>query len=348
MAHSRYSPSSLPHLAECPGFQGGLPSIAATRGTDLNALIDQVLAGEFVDIPTEFEDHVNMAIREIRSAQSWVGEPNQVMTQVFLKGQIPETDGTVDVVILNEFDSRAVVLDFKSGWTERPPANANLQLAAYGSAAVAKWNLDLVQLRIVELDKKRVSSATLTGHNLCAQTLPKIFALIKRAQSATEKDWSANSSCKYCIRHITCPAVQRDTLIPASALATSITDDPTTWANNLTAADCGRFLDTWKNRVELASSIMKHVEQRAFTIIKSGTTVDGWEIGEGRKTRSWIDPIVANVELQKKLGPGVLETSLMSPAQIEKQFGKKAVKSILDDLVKSVPSEKLVAKEGAK
>lgn len=340
-AHSRFSPSALPHLEKCPGFLGGLQSEAASRGTELNDVIDQVLAGDVVEISEEFAPKVDMAIREIRNAQAWVGEPNVVMTQVRLKGQIPETDGTVDAVILNDFDSKAVVLDWKSGWTKRPPAVSNMQLASYGAAAVAKWDLDIVQLRLVELDQNKTTTATFKGHNLCAQVLPKIFALIKWVQRATEKDWSANSSCKYCLRQLTCPAISRDVLVPAHSLAVSITDDPAVWVANLTATECGQFLTTWKERVDLANSILKHVEQRAIMLLEIGSRLDGWKMGEGKKMRKWSDEQSAKECLVNSLGQDVLETSLKSPAQIEKTFGK-AGKELVKGLVTTTPTKKLV------
>lgn len=340
--HAEFSPSRLVMLQQCAGFLGGLPSAAASRGTDIHATIAAVISGELVTVFPEDQPLVDYARACLDEAIRWCAEPCEVLAEVRLTGQIPGTSGTADAVIINEFESRAVLIDWKTGFSARAEPSRNLQLKTYGAALVGTYGLETIRLMVVELDKQHITTTTYDGGTLVAETLPEIHAVISAAKSATEADYRQCQACKWCVKSVTCPAIENALSESVEVVTIARAEDPATVAKTLAPRDCGEFLTTWKERVEMAASILKHVEGRAVAIIEAGGEVPGWEIGEGRKTRKWADEWEAAKVLEYTFpGVEIYERSLMSPAAIEKTLGKKVVNGVLKDLVRVESSKKL-------
>ncbi len=100
MRRARFSPSKLPHLAKCPGWESGPPSEAANRGSNIDAIITSLIAGDLVDVPVEFAEQVAFAIDAYTEAK---GLDDPVVTpQAFIETPIPEVYGTADLVLLFE------------------------------------------------------------------------------------------------------------------------------------------------------------------------------------------------------------------------------------------------------
>lgn len=341
---ARYSPSTLPHLQKCPGWLGGGSSAAAQRGTDLDACITALISGEFVDVPVEFQDQVEFALDTYEQALTVFGNDKPtICPQHFVKTLLPEVYGTADLVLLGS--THALVLDWKSGFTERGEAGDHLQLRTYATGVASEApRIETVQLWLVELDKRFVSkSPTYKAQALIDETHKQVSDIIARAMNVTEADYRQNTSCRYCLRSVCCPALE------ASLKAIEVKDpieidDPRKAAEMMSPDRVAHFLRKWKAKVETASALVRQVEARAMAILKAGGDVPGWALGVGRNTRAWADENEAQKALLSACGPGVLETALRSPAQIEKLF--KEAKPLVKTLTINKPSEKLIPIEG--
>lgn len=351
MRRARFSPSSLPHLAKCPGWAGGPPSEAAQRGTDLDACITSLIAGDFVDVPDEFIEQVAFAIKAYGEAVAVFDKNSkpQILPQHFIKTLIPEVYGTADLVIIGMRNGKlhVVIIDWKSGYSERGAAANHLQLRTYGAGVLtSNPEIETVELWLVELDKGYISKSDVFARKEFLDTThQQIINIIEKTKSAAEEDYRENTSCRYCIRAVTCPALDASLRALTVQQDQATIDNPSKVADMMAPDKVGWFLDKWKSKVETANSLLKSVEQRAFAIIKAGGEVPGWIVGEGRKMRSWEDEDVAGATLQAKFGDAVYALALKSPAQVEKEF--KGSKDLIKSLVKTKASEKLVPSEGA-
>lgn len=361
---ARYSPSTLPHLQKCPGWLGGGSSAAAQRGTDLDACITALISGEFVDVPVEFQDQVEFALDAFEQALKRFRTPADVTPQKFIRTAIPEVYGTADLVLVGtdcgfnveggpmhpphqpgKPNKHAIVADYKSGMTDRGEAVNHLQLRAYAAGLLHEDNeIDTVELWLIELDKRFISkSMTMIRKEFLDETHTQITRIIESAKNATETDYRQNTSCRYCLKSVTCPVLE------ASLKAIEVKDpveidDPRKAAEMMAPDRVAFFLAKWKAKVETASALIRQVEARAIAILKAGGDVPGWAIGVGRNTRAWADEAAAQKALVEACGPGVLATELRSPAQIEKLF--KEAKPLVKTLVINKPSEKLIPTEG--
>jgi hypothetical protein len=243
------------------------------------------------------------------------------------------------VVILDLFDRRGCVVDWKAGFSERAHPSANPQMLAYGWAIATTYDLDAVDLVIVSLDKRSAQTATITDFGPAAT---RLIEIIRRAKAATPADYCAGSYCSWCVRSVTCPAVTA-ALAPVaeSAVAT-----PEGFAAALTPSDVGSFLSQWLSRVELAESIVASVKGRAYSILEAGGEVPGWTLVNGRKSRAWLAEEEAEMALVSRLGDGAFLRKLRSPAQVEKiAKDDPDLKALVKSLSHAVPTRKLARAE---
>ena len=111
------------------GFLKGVPwqrrDEAALRGTDIHALADQLAAGEAVDVPEEYQPHVDGYVRWL---DAW--QPTVIIGEVPVGNRHWWYAGTPDLVA--EIGGVTWLLDVKTG--AGVYGNFALQLVAYGNA----------------------------------------------------------------------------------------------------------------------------------------------------------------------------------------------------------------------
>lgn len=349
MKHSEFGPSRLPLLAVCPTFLSGPVGAAAERGTEIDRLITASINGKSPEIPDEYRDQVAFALAVADDAEKLVGEDVILYPQTYLKTPIPGCEGTADLVVVDSFKGEAVVIDWKSGWSDRGDAGGHLQLLAYAIGAVRRWGLDTVHVWLVELDKRKVSRATLTDDELMGERLKTIAGVIQKAKTATQADAVANPACRWCIKSVTCPAVVSGAIVPAT---TNLPANAKEAVHALAVSDLSAFLDRYAEKVELAAEILAAAKARAFAILEAGGEVPGYELVSGKKTRRWADEgaaaeaLIKWVEEHGESDSLIWETSLVSPARAEK-LGK-GIKQIVAPLVETKQAQKLARVENAK
>lgn len=348
-SHAEFSPSRLPMLAQCPCFLGGPAGPAAARGTEIHALIEDSINGKAPVIPDSHADQVAFALAVLDDAKALIGDDAQVYSELPLKTPLPGCEGTSDLVIVDTFKAEGVVADFKSGWGERGDAGGHLQMLCYAIGAVKRFHLEVVHVWLVEVDKRKVSRATLTDDELLGPRLKTIADVIRKAQTATDADAVANPACKWCVKAVTCPAVVSGAIVPAT---TNLPANPKEAVHALAVSDLAAFLDRYSEKVELAAEILAAAKARAFAIIEAGGEVPGYELVNGRKTRRWTEEACAEMALRKEAEAASVDVAdlytaeFKTPAQIEKLA--PALKAAVKNLVTTTTHPKLARVENAK
>jgi len=347
--HSKFPPSSFPHWKKCTGFLSGVFSSDADRGNSTDSCLSALISGLYPDVPAELQDQVEYGLKVFQEALDLFLPNPTVFVQRRVYTDLPSVWGTLDWAIVGKrkfdpeggvfHDTAVVVGDWKTGYTDR--GFDMIQMALYFCGLKREFpEIVEVDLWRVELDKEFTEKTGFhVADNLVEETYREAVEIIEKVKKSTERSWTANSSCKYCLRAVTCPVLEMS-MVEASDLAT-VQLTPKEYATALSTTGVGEFLTRWKERVEAAQAILDQVEKRAWATLETGGTVPGWSIGRGRNgARKWVDPAAAETVLRERYGDRVFTLKLKTPPQIEEEF--KPPKDLLKSMVTSTPTKKLV------
>ena len=353
-AHSLMGPSSLARRVLCPGsyrMEAGQPDTAgpdADRGRVLHCLIEECIRAE---IGTHDVTAARAAVAALESYDAnaidfcmahfhpvYAGFKNldggKVLTEyrVDLTGIAPEIGhGTVDLafVLPNKF---VLVHDFKFGQLPVDPAPRNLQLAAYVLGLAQEFNCPEGKAVLIQPAINHVSEHVYTRAEM-GLALTNLRAIVAGCLKPDAPVVPGEKQCRYCRAAAIClPLARRVDALPIKPV------------DQLTPAEMGYALTL----VPLVRRRAEALEARALADLASGKAVPGWCLAPGREIREWAgaDETAARVALEKaaaELGkpPGaVIKTTVASPAQIEKAWGKsKKVRNALDPLINHRPGK---------
>lgn len=162
-----------------------------------------------------------------------------------------------------------------------------------------------------------------------------------RATEAREPRYEAGEHCRFCPARPTCPALREYAMAQAQSQFQPIPLPASTLGN----ADLARVLD----RAVTVESWIRAVRDEALERAQRGETIPGYILGTGRTTREWTDPPVAAATLMDTYGwdeAEIFETTLRSPAQVEKRL-PKSERNVIAGLVTTKPGGvKLVKDDG--
>jgi RecB family exonuclease len=345
--HAKYSPSKLPFLALCPGWQSDpTPGPQAIRGTAIHGwlakavsepdpvarqallrtvpadLAEPVSAGLMLwsDLRTRFPDH------------DWHAEfPSDT--------GIPDVFGTADLVGISDWSPVAVVCDWKTGRGERDDAGQSLQCAAYALGVLRRWpHVQEVVIVLGELEQEPTES-TWTAAQL-DQASARITSVAMYADFATVQDYRPSpKACQYCARREGCPALVRDVTRTAEIVANN---GPHTIAE-LTPVEVGNALRQFRPAAKLVADFIDTLEKRAKDMIAAGTPVPGWSTKETNGARAWTAPDDVVLSTLAPVHPQGAEAfrGLVSPAEAERILTAaigcaKITKRDAQDLIKGI------------
>ena len=95
----------------------------------------------------------------------------------------------------------------------------------------------------------------------------------------------------------------------------------------------------------IVSLWLKRVKEQAFTTLMNGGEVPGFKLVEGKQgNRRWTNEAeVAKAMEQAGYGPGeYTETKVLSPAAMDKAFGKKRAAELLESFIERAPGAPIV------
>ena len=336
-------PGSVALVAQSPIRES---SVYADRGTLLHAAITEVLDTDctpesLIGMTYEGEvltdDLVADKLRPALAALDVIDPDGELEfateTRVSFGDYIPGAFGSADLLGKLPSRRRAIVIDWKFGDGVAVEAEESEQGLFYTAAAMrtpeAAWvfaDVDDIEIIIVQppevkrwvTTKKRVRSFELA---------------LKRAVKASEK-WDAplkqGEWCRWCAAKPTCPmftgAVDRALKTKFDAL------DNTLIGAYLLNAD---LLEDW----------IKDLRNLAISTLERGNNVPGYKLVAKRGTRQWVSEDAAKVVLLNILDESeVVESSLLSPAKVEKLLKKRAIE-MPEGLVVSISSGNTLASE---
>jgi hypothetical protein len=248
-----------------------------------------------------------------------------VETKVDLSFIYPDTFGTVDVAIAEEFGELDVI-DFKygAGIPVDPEENPQLIYYALGIAHLYDFNFKHVNLIIVQ-PRTPHSGGIFKTWRISIEDLimwrERFESGIQRATALAPK-LSAGDWCKFCPAASICPEISQNVLKQAQIdfePELGIVELPPT--HELSNERLGITLEA----VERLETWIGALRAHAFEAMKRGEIVPGWKLVPRRATRKWENPEKVEKEAKKKFGLKAFETSLLSPAQFEKKVDKAFV-----------------------
>lgn len=348
-AHAKFSPSSAKRWLACPGSIRAIASAPpppeskyAQEGTDAHACLEALAKNPEKLLSTadflrrqygeQMVVHAEWALKEINRLRP-KGAELLVEEKSDLSFIHPEFWGTADISIVEHFGVLKV-LDYKYGAgiavEVMEDGEANPQLAAYALGIAHKHGYDfeavelgVIQPRVEHPDGK-VRTVSLTVEELMAwaNTFRRGIELALKKNAP----FKAGDHCRFCPAAVTCPVLSTQSLeqakvelTPTGLKVPKVTRlKPEEIALTLTAL---KRLDVW------ASEVRKH----AFHLLERGESLPGWKLVEKRGTRRWADPEAAAQLAAATFGEKAFtKPELLSPAQVEKQVGKKAARFVAD------------------
>ena len=329
--HSAFGFSKLPLLDLCPGFANrpGPAGPAAERGTHLGEVVaDWVVGGFRKDAPLPEHDVAAVSYaREI--LQDWDRPGYQWHAEMQLHTSITDVWGYADLVGLDtDGESEVVLVELKTGWSERPRAWRNPQVMGL-ALALLELGTPMVTALLVEMDK-RSQSIALWDQTDIPFLRSRLASIVDAAREPAESALEPGEYCAWCGRNGYCSAFAA---IPQKAMVALRRPllPPADWAGGLSPESVAEILDRAMPVVELAVDYLGALKARAVSLLDAGAEVPGWRIKTSAGPRAWDDAEKAQDALEALIGPAAL--TLKSPAQIEavaKAAGlKKEIEAII-------------------
>jgi hypothetical protein len=247
--------------------------------------------------------------------------------------------GKFDLMLIDSSGQRAILIDYKSGWGEVPPADQNLQMRCYAALARINYNVRSIIVAIVQPNKGKPSVAHYSETDL-VESVKWIRATISACHEPGAPRKAAAAACKYCNAKSKCPEATEVLM----NLATGVI--PSDFASAL-------------EQTEIAKLVIKDIEQRAKAELeKDPACIPGWHLKPGNTRRT--APEVTNVQqrvvdllpLEKFLpcctvAIGKLEKAYSKSAGLKGETGKKALESRLGELIVKKQNAPTLARVGA-
>lgn len=341
--------STAKRVMACPGsvaLSAKMPpkpsSEHADRGTLLHNAISAILEDMNVDvIGMKYENQVltqDLYDEKIIPALALLDQVDptkemlyEVETRVGFGDLLPGVFGSTDLV--GRIGARAIVLDWKFGDGVVVDAEENAQLMFYAAAAMrteaAAWafsGADEVECIIIQ---PPMIKRWVTTKERIAQFERD---LVKAVYAAEQPDATlkAGDHCRWCAAKPTCPqmtgAVDRALKLQMQEINVDM---------------LGQYL---KN-ADLLEDWIKDLRGLALQLLEKSMPVPGYKLVAKRGTRQWVNEDAAKGVLLNILDESeVVESSLLSPAKVEKLLKKRAIE-MPEGLVVSISSGNTLASE---
>lgn len=333
--HAKFSASASHRWLHCPGsiaLSEKAPAQAespyAAEGTQAHGLLEVFLRSQKPDsevflqknkYPKDMINHAYDAFKIIKKRQSKTAEL-LVETKVDLSFVYPDTFGTVDAALVEEFGALDVI-DFKygAGIPVDPTENPQLIFYALGLAHQYDYNFSHINLVIIQPRATQagdtVREAQLSIADLKAwkqRFIDGVVAANKKSAALQAGEW-----CRFCPAATICPEISTQAIKQAQIdfdvenQEVSIPD-----VRSLTPQLLGQTLDL----VDRLEFWIKSLRAHAFELLQRGEPVPGWKLVPKRASRKWEDLEKVSALAQKHFGEKAFDKKLLTPAQFEKKL----------------------------
>jgi hypothetical protein len=235
-----------------------------------------------------------------------------------------------DLVILGNDNSSAVVYDYKFGMDVADPAT-DLQMISYAIGVREKYGCEEVVVVKINARFKKIIEATLTGAELDAYKI-QIRKAVDDAYEDHAVRIAGEKQCKYCRARATCREREE---YEAKKISNEHITSTTKEVKNvpdflgLSPAERGAFLSALDESIVQYKELRESIEGFSIGSHEKGKplAIDGYAIGEGRRSREWKNEIEATLllaRIARDRGADVNSIyepqKLLSPAGAEKIF----------------------------
>jgi hypothetical protein len=332
--HSPFGPSSLGRRILCPGsyrMEKDLPettSELAEHGTYGHDIMAARLRGQdgFCD-DEDLADDCAWAMQFVEGFKGWEWRVEQ---GIDLRKIHPDIGwGTADWIAVQRIEGQrpiAVVVDWKFGRGHVRSAAQNPQLACYAAGVSQALDGADVTVYLVQCALRSISY-----HSYLAEQLHQLEGYLRLVvEACKQKDAPLipdGEACEYCKANLngSCPATKEYALALSCFPDAGLVGMP------------GPQLAVLLEKCEAVEKFIGTVKQVAFTKLSNNEDVPGWGLRTGRKSRAWgekADTVIQ--EAAKTLGKkpeDASRTELISPAQLEKLWGKGAAALLAEGVV---------------
>jgi len=338
--HGLFSPSRLPILKRCPYWVGSeIGNEHSERGDALHQkIIEAFLSGETINENESIDYALGIlkSIKERYPLAEWEAE-------VSIDSGIPYVTGYADIVGFDylSFDTQAVLVEIKSGYSSRESAESNLQVMAYSLGLLR--DVEVVHAFLIEIDKRSYSTATFARED-CSRLANEIASVIKGVVKQ-EGSYTPGGYCDYCSKAVICPSLE-GALQSIETYKESIEQ-----VKHLPPDEVAKKLMAYWDKMALVESYWSNLKARAMAILEAGGQIEGFEVKVSSGVRKWIDEASA-IEAFEKLGVSLKSVmALQSPAKVEKVLKEsgmngKSIKSLLSQLTEAGKRKQLVKLTG--
>lgn len=245
-----------------------------------------------------------------------------------LREFIPEGFGTADCCVIS--DDVLEVIDFKYGMGVPVYADWNSQLMLYGLGALqifgGIYDIKEVLLTIIQPRIDNISSFQISVEGLNNWAINELKPKARMAWNG-EGELRPGDWCKFCSVKARCKALYQEQMKIAKA---DFAEDP----RMLSDADIADIVRRAPGFTTWVNSVADYALGQA---VNNGKQWPGLKLVEGRSTRKWVDPDLAEKTIRERC-PEIPDdtlyvTKLNTLTAIEKAVGKKEFASMLSDIV---------------
>ena len=317
--HARLSASRMDRVMSCPGsyrLEEKMPyepaGEAAAIGTAIHELSEKILRGEAVNPKDHPDDHFDMANEYATFVNTLVENPRKRMIEVNvdagLKTLHQSLGGTADAVLVD--GDHLHVVDLKTGRVLVDAEN-NKQLLTYALGAMRMLNAPASIQCTMHIFQPRAghSQWTVSGTDLISHG----HDLLAAANLALTDDAPTNpstSNCKYCKAKPICPSMRQKVQDNARKEFAELVKQ----VEKGEAVAVPPVTPDMIEMAQLAAMWSDAVLDSAKRQITGGSTIQGWTLRQGRKTKFWKSDALAYEAL--KSYPQAFD--LKSPSAIAK------------------------------
>lgn len=361
--HSRWSPSAAKRWMTCPAsvreaaaLPATPPSAYARKGSsvakiaelciqddqDPETFVGRVVQGEeFTAEDVEPLRIYTSLLRELTAPADGIAVPE---VRLGLDALWPGLYGHADLLVVGD---TLTVADLKWGEGVYVDHLENPQLWIYALGALLEYDkeqkykgVDVIICQPRYAGAEPVRRTRILASELWRWAVEELLPAL-RATEEREPRYEAGEHCRFCPARPTCPALREYAMAQAQSQFQPIPLP----ASSLGNADLARVLD----RAAIVESWLRAVRDEALERAQRGETIPGYILGTGRTTREWSDPPIAAATLMDTYGwdeAEIFETTLRSPAQVEKRL-PKSERGVIAGLVTTKPGGvKLVKDDG--
>jgi len=174
--------------------------------------------------------------------------------------------------LVTKHKSRALVIDYKTGYLETIEASQNLQLRTLAVLVAVNHTVDEVNVAIVQPNIKPGYSVARYDSNdleIAERQLRKILEATKDENAPANP---GEKQCRYCKAKTICKEAQAESFSVIEADTTTL--------------DVVRLPELLE-KCDLADRVVKAIRDAALDIVRDGGMVDGWELPSGGKSRAF-------------------------------------------------------------